>query len=81
MNRTVNHLNPLEITSVADEFNMTCNEPRPDDNGLLAEPKLVRKTAAEARRKLKDQLQLKSIYKHDLFFSGRSVMEIEQHHE
>ena len=43
------------MPSVADEFKMTCNEPRPDDNVTsneprpvdsgLAKPKLVRKAA------------------------------------
>ena len=56
--------------------NVTSIEPRPNDSGL-AEAKIVRKAAVEARRKLRDQLQLESINR--IFsFPGRSVMEMEQ---
>ena len=120
LDRAINHLYPLEIPSVADEFKVTNNELRPDDNVTnnelrpddnvtnnelrpddnvisnelrpddnvisieprpndsgLAEPKIVRKAAFEARRKLRDQLQLESI---NMIFSfpGGSVMEMEQ---
>ena len=79
LDRAINHLYPLEIPSVADEFNVTNNEPRPDNNGP-AEPKFARKAAVEARRKLREQLQLESV---NMIFSfpGGSVMEMEQHHE
>ena len=79
LDRAINHLYPLETPSVADEFNVTNNEPRPDNNGP-AEPKFARKAAVEARRKLREQLQLESV---NMIFSfpGGSVMEMEQHHE
>ena len=79
LDKAINHLYPLEIPSVTDKFNVTNNESRSDNNGL-AEPKFVRKAAVEARRKLRDQLQLESVNM-IFFFPGRSVMEMEQHHE
>ena len=64
LDRTTNHLYPLEIPSVVDiesEFNVNNNKTVTTDKGSLKEPRPVRNAAIEARQKLKDHLQLESI--------------------